>query len=62
MEYRSSIDKYNRIIAHTDERKIDICCIQEIHLQKDKGFRVREYYKCFCTDRKSFAKITRNMI
>ena len=27
---------------------IDICCIQEIHLQKDKTFNVRGY-ECFRT-------------
>ena len=29
---------------------IDICCIQETHLQKDKTFKVRGY-QCFITDR-----------
>ena len=29
---------------------IDICCIQETHLQKDKTFKVRGY-QCFRTDR-----------
>ena len=29
---------------------IYICCIQEIHLQKDKTFKVRGY-QCFRTDR-----------
>ena len=32
------------------KENIDICCIQETHLQKDKIFRVRGY-QCFRTDR-----------
>ena len=32
------------------KENIDICCIQETHLQKDKRFRVRGY-QCFRTDR-----------
>ena len=32
------------------KENIDICCIQEPHLQKDKRFRVRGY-QCFRTDR-----------
>ena len=34
----------------TNKENIDICCIQETHLQKDKTFRVRGY-QCFRTDR-----------
>ena len=33
-----------------NKENIDICCIQETHLQKDKRFRVRGY-QCFRTDR-----------
>ena len=33
-----------------NKENIDICCIQEIHLQKDKIFKVRGY-QCFRTDR-----------
>ena len=32
------------------KENIDICCIQDTHLQKDKRFRVRGY-QCFRTDR-----------
>ena len=33
-----------------NKENIDICCIQETHLQKDKTFKVGEY-QCFRTDR-----------
>ena len=33
-----------------NQENIDICCIQETHLQKDKTFKVRGY-QCFRTDR-----------
>ena len=33
-----------------NKENIDICCIQETHLQKDKTFKARGY-KCFRTDR-----------
>ena len=33
-----------------NKENIDICCIQETHLLKDKTFKVRGY-KCFRTDR-----------
>ena len=33
-----------------NKENIDICCIQETHLQKDKTFKVRGY-QCFRTDR-----------
>ena len=34
---------------------IDICCIQETHLQKDKTFKVRGY-QCFKTDRGGYGR------
>ena len=39
-ELEHRMNKYN----------IDICCIQETHLQKDKTFKARRY-QCFRTDR-----------
>ena len=33
-----------------NKQNIDICCIQETHLQKDKKFKIRRY-QCFRTDR-----------
>ena len=33
-----------------NKENIDICCIQETHLQKDKIFKVRAH-QCFKTDR-----------
>ena len=33
-----------------NKENIDICCIQETHLQKDKTFKARGY-QCFGTDR-----------
>ena len=33
-----------------NKENIDICCIQETHLQKDKTFKARGY-QCFRTDR-----------
>ena len=32
------------------EESIDICCIQETHLKKDKTFKIRGY-QCIRTDR-----------
>ena len=38
-------------LEHTmNKTNIDICCIQETHLQKDKTFQVRGY-QCFRNDR-----------
>ena len=37
------------------KENIDICCIQETHLQKDKRFRVRGY-QCFRNDREGDQK------
>ena len=33
-----------------NKENVDICCIQETYLQKDKTFKVR-IYPCFRTDR-----------
>ena len=37
------------------EKKIEVCCIQETHLQSDKSFKVRGY-QCFRSDRKDRSK------
>ena len=37
------------------ERNIQICCIQETHLQSDKSFKVRDYH-CFRSDRTDRSK------
>jgi exonuclease III len=37
------------------ERNIQICCIQETHLQEPKSFKVRGY-QCFRCDRKGRSK------
>ena len=50
MECRRSIRKKTELEHILKKENIDICCIQETHLQKDKRFRVRGY-QCFRTDR-----------
>ena len=38
------------------QKDIDVCCIQETHLKKDKNFRVRGYQKPFRLDREDRTK------
>ena len=50
MEYRRLMRKKIELEHRMNTYNIDICCIQETHLQKDKTFKVRGY-QCFRTDR-----------
>ena len=42
--------RFNEEKDRMNKENIDICCIQETHLQKDKTFKVRGD-QCFRTDR-----------
>ena len=51
MECRRFNEEKGRIEHRINKENIDICCIQETHLQKDKTLKVRDY-QCFRTERR----------
>ena len=50
MECRRACKKKTELQHLLKRESIDICCIQETHLKKDKSFKMRGY-QCIRTDR-----------
>ena len=50
MECRRFNEEKTELEHRMNKENIDICCIHETHLQRDKTFKVRGY-QCFRTDR-----------